>query len=109
MPKLQDLASDEMREARIRRGQVYASSDSKLTKEQEKELWEKAKRAFEEVQAEREEYVYARLVLAALAWTAGIACGLESEEWKDMCSWGGGRLGKVADGAVTGESQMMST
>ncbi|KAJ8090061.1 hypothetical protein PM082_018641 [Marasmius tenuissimus] len=109
-PKLQALASEEMKEARKRRGQVYGSGDP-LTKEQETEAWNKSKQAFEKVVADgnaRDDYVYANLVLAALAWTAGIALGEDSEEWREMRSWGNGRLGEVADTAIEGESQMVS-
>ncbi|KAL0056680.1 hypothetical protein AAF712_016715 [Marasmius tenuissimus] len=102
-PKGTSLWSDEMREFVRKRG---APVEITLSAEEQKEVWAKAKKAFEEVEKQHGEssgdvnYVFADLALAASAWGHRYAFGEESKEWKDMESWAGGKLKKVTDAIV---------
>ncbi|KAG7091783.1 hypothetical protein E1B28_008188 [Marasmius oreades] len=100
--------SDEMREARKKQKfNPYAHvMDSELTAEQEKEIWENVRKEFEPLESYYtnnqlfimgDRPVYADLCFAAFGSVVKFACGDESEEWKEMSSWVGGRIGRVVE------------
>ncbi|KAK1221252.1 hypothetical protein PQX77_015943 [Marasmius sp. AFHP31] len=112
MLKTWDLMAEEMKEARVRRGEAEMyTSFPKFTKEQESEAWEKAKTEFEDstkrLDGDDKEYVFAKLVLAVLGSVVKISFGEKSDEWRNMSSWAGGFVGKVTDTVLAYESQMV--
>ncbi|KAL0057226.1 hypothetical protein AAF712_016143 [Marasmius tenuissimus] len=111
MVRIWDLFSEEMKQDRIRRGEEAMYTSIRFTKEQEKEAWEKSKKAFNEVKrvdVEDNEFVFANMVLGVIAGIVKIAFGEESDEWKDMSSWADGNVGRAVDTAAKHESQMVS-
>ncbi|KAL0568558.1 hypothetical protein V5O48_013425 [Marasmius crinis-equi] len=81
----------------------------KLSEEQTKEMWGRAKASFAELEGAygKEELwvigdrpVYADFVLSVVFVTMMIAFGEESEEWKNVRGWAGGRIGRLVDGVL---------
>ncbi|KAL0057225.1 hypothetical protein AAF712_016142 [Marasmius tenuissimus] len=112
MLKTWDLMAEGMKEARGRRGEAAMyTSFPKFTKEQERDAWERAKKAFEDsakrLNEDDNEYVFAKLVLAVLGSVVKMSFGEKSNEWRDMSSWAGGFVGKVTDATLGYESQMV--
>jgi len=109
MPRIWAQFPEELKDARRKRGEdaMYAAG---LTREQEKEAWEKSKRIFAEVKEVDGEkaYVFVNLVLAVMARIVRRAFGEEGDEWKGVRSWAGERVGKVVDAVAEYESQMVS-
>ncbi|KAK1221253.1 hypothetical protein PQX77_015944 [Marasmius sp. AFHP31] len=111
MVKIWGLFTEEMRQDRIRRGEAAMYTSIKLTKEQEKEAWEKSRKAFSEVKrvnVDDNGFIFANIVLGVMAGVVKLAFGEESDEWKDMSSWADGNVGKAVDTAGKHESQMVS-
>ncbi|KAF9254400.1 hypothetical protein L218DRAFT_951594 [Marasmius fiardii PR-910] len=104
LPKFDEFNGDEIREARKKpKFNVYPPI-VKLTAEQEKEGWEKVKKELEaldgvyakdQVFVMGDKLVYADFCVAAFAAMILIFYGEESEEYGEMKSWIGGRVGKV--------------
>ncbi|KAG7097993.1 hypothetical protein E1B28_005301 [Marasmius oreades] len=80
-----------------------------LSQEETKEVWAKGKKSFDELLSAYESAgvgkfvvggdkpVFADLALAAMLSGVKIMFGDESEEWKDVSGWIGGRAGKVVE------------
>ncbi|KAF9254401.1 hypothetical protein L218DRAFT_886431 [Marasmius fiardii PR-910] len=106
LPKIEELSSDEMREARKKLGSNPYPPVVKLTAEQEKEAWENVKKEFEALESAYpkdqvfvmgHKPVYADLCIAAVGVMTRIFFGEESEEYKKSSSWIGGRVGRVVE------------
>ncbi|KAK1220165.1 hypothetical protein PQX77_017086 [Marasmius sp. AFHP31] len=109
MSRIVGLYSDELKAIVASRG---LDLNATVPKDEATELWARGKKAFEEVEAHSadvgEGSVYADLALAGMAWHVRCACGEESEEWNEVASWAGGKMGKVTDAAVEYGSQILS-
>ncbi|KAL0060577.1 hypothetical protein AAF712_012635 [Marasmius tenuissimus] len=111
-PKASTLWSEEMVAFIRNRGTPLEVT---LSSEDQEALWVKAKKAFEEAEkqhgegSDKNEYVFADFALAGPAWTFRVSFGEESNEWREMKSWAGGKMGKVTDAAVEYTSQLLST
>ena len=109
IPLLARFFPEDLRAVFTSRG---VSMENKLSEEQERVLWEKAKKAFEDAEtlpgASDANYAFADLALAGLGWHPRCAYGEEGERWTEMSSWAGGKLRRVTDAAVGYESQILS-
>ncbi|KAG7098003.1 hypothetical protein E1B28_005311 [Marasmius oreades] len=86
-----------------------------LSQEETREVWSNGKKSFDELLGAYESAgagkfvmggdtpVFADLALAALFSGVKIMFGDESEEWKDVSGWIGGRVGKVVEGILKHE------
>ncbi|KAJ8077595.1 hypothetical protein AAF712_009061 [Marasmius tenuissimus] len=77
-----------------------------LTEEQKKGMWVQAKASFGQLEAAYGEEklwvmggkpVFADFALSVFFVTLMVACGEESEEWKDVSGWAGGRIGRLVE------------
>ncbi|KAF9256698.1 hypothetical protein L218DRAFT_829021, partial [Marasmius fiardii PR-910] len=95
-------------ELRAGRAKTYGPDSAKLlSSEEEKKVWANGRKTFDELDAaygspERVfvmgiNPVFADLCLAAMMSTIKVIYGDESEEWKDVSGWVGGRAGRVVE------------
>ncbi|KAJ8083596.1 hypothetical protein PM082_009471 [Marasmius tenuissimus] len=109
MHKIAKLYSDEIKAVVAKRG---GNLEATIPEDQQSELWDKAKKAFEEVEGRLgndDGGVFADLALAGMLWHIRCACGEESKEWEELRTWAGGKMDKVTNTSVEYESQILSS
>ena len=107
VPKVIELYLDDLKEVIKTRGVTF---EGDIPQEKEKELWDKARKTFEEVETRLggTEHAFADLALAGVGWNARCGFGEDTKEWKEIKSWAGGKVGKATDAAVEYESRILS-
>ncbi|KAL0565671.1 hypothetical protein V5O48_016350 [Marasmius crinis-equi] len=109
-PKLRELGTEEVKESmRIRYGTGDSAQLPPLAESNAEVVWSKSKEAFDElaqgypevgdgvrgVFVMGDEPLFADFALGGLLWEFMVAFGKDSEEWKRMGAWMGGRAGRL--------------
>ncbi|KAK1234604.1 hypothetical protein PQX77_002193 [Marasmius sp. AFHP31] len=108
MHKIAKLYLDEIKAVVAKRG---GNLEATIPEDQQNELWDKGKKAFEEVEArlgKDDGGAFADLALAGMLWHIRCACGEESKEWTELRTWAGGKMQKVTNTSVENQSQILA-